>query len=96
MSLRLTQGDENQGQIEWYRRVFLALPQRIGCPILRAFCEGWDKQKLRGRASGEEQWHPTLRKKHEGWGTRSFVAGQESNGDPRFFPLTHLKPARLL
>ena len=63
MSLRLTQGDENQRQIEWHRRVFLALPQRIGCPILRAFCEGWDKQTLRGRASGEEQWHPILRKK---------------------------------
>src|SRR5271170_631845 len=50
MSLWLTLGDENQGQIEWTRRVFLALPQRIGCPILRAFCEGWDKQKLRGRS----------------------------------------------
>jgi hypothetical protein len=53
------------------------LPQRIGCPILRAFCEGWDKRMLRGRASGEEQWHPTLRQRREGWGTRSFVAGRE-------------------
>src|SRR5271170_5501922 len=50
---------------------------KTGCPILRAFCEGWDKQTLRGRASGEEQWHPTLRQRREGWGTRSFVAGQE-------------------
>jgi hypothetical protein len=22
------------------------------------------------------QWYPTLRKKREGWGTRSFVAGK--------------------
>ena len=55
-------------KIEWQA-------QRIGCPILHTFCEGWDKQKLRGRASGEEKWHPTLRQQREGWGTRSFVAG---------------------
>jgi hypothetical protein len=40
-----------------------------GCPILRAFCEGWDKQNV--------QWYPTLRKKREGWGTRMLVAGEE-------------------
>ena len=56
---------------------YFALAQKIGCPILRAFCEGWDKQKLRGWAWGEEPWHPTLRRKREGWDTRSFVAGQE-------------------
>jgi hypothetical protein len=37
---------------------FFALPQRIGCPILRAFREGWDRQKLRGRASGESSGIP--------------------------------------
>jgi hypothetical protein len=26
---------------------FLAMPQKIGCPILRAVSEGWEKQKLR-------------------------------------------------
>ena len=55
-------------------RPILAQPPRIGCPILRAFCEGWEEQKLRGRASAEEQWHPTLRQQREGWGTRSFCS----------------------
>jgi hypothetical protein len=73
------------------------LRQRIGFLILRAFREGWDGQKLRGSASGEEQWNPTLRKEREGWGTRSFVAGQEIRffyGPPRS-PRT-LKPMWLL
>ena len=39
----------------------------VGCPILRALCEGWDKQNARGRASGAEQGYPTLRKEREGW-----------------------------
>ena len=53
MGLRPTQGDEKPREIaRWWRRVFLALSQRIGCPILRVFREGWDKQKLRARASG--------------------------------------------
>jgi hypothetical protein len=43
--------------------------QRIGCPILCAFCEGWDKQNLRGRASGGRAVASTLRKECEGWGT---------------------------
>src|SRR5271156_3090701 len=34
-----------------------------GCPILRAFREGWDKQDVQGRVLGAEQWYPTLRKK---------------------------------
>jgi len=76
MSLRLPKVMKTRDRSNG-RRVFLALPQRIGCPILRVFCEGWEKQKFRRRASGEEQWHPTLRKEREGWGTRSFVAGQE-------------------
>ena len=42
-------------------------PQMIGCPILRARCEGRDKQSERGRASGAEQWYPTLCKQREGW-----------------------------
>ena len=29
-----------------------------------------------GRASGVEQWYPTLRKEREGWATRSFVVGE--------------------
>ena len=29
--------------------VCLALPQRIGCPILRVFCEGWDATAPRPR-----------------------------------------------
>jgi outer membrane protein TolC len=28
---------------------------------------------MRGRASGAEQWYPTLRKEREGWGTRTLV-----------------------
>ena len=52
-------------------------PQMIGCPILRARCEGRDKQSERGRASGAEQWYPTLRRQREGWGTRSFVVGEK-------------------
>jgi hypothetical protein len=67
MGVWLTQGD---------------LPQSIGCPILRVFCEGWGKQKFRGRVSGGEQWHPTLRQQREGWGTRYFVAGQEIRFSP--------------
>jgi hypothetical protein len=58
------------------RSVFFSLlpsPLMIGCPILRALGEGWDKQNLRGRSSGAEPWYPTLRKKHEGWVTRALV-----------------------
>jgi hypothetical protein len=66
----------------WTKTVFLALPERIGCPILRAFCEGWDKQALRGSASGEERWHPTLRQQREGWGTRSFWRGKKDSPLP--------------
>jgi hypothetical protein len=75
LSQRLTQDDENKGEliVEASLSCILAPPQKIGCPILRAVGEGWDKQKLRGRASGEEQSHPTLREQREGWGTRSFV-----------------------
>jgi hypothetical protein len=43
----------------------------FGCPILRAFCEGWDKQNVREKGLGEQQWYPTLSKKREGWGTRT-------------------------
>ena len=46
-------------------------PPMLGCPILRALGEGWDKQNLRGRPSGEEPWYPTLRQEREGWGTRA-------------------------
>jgi len=45
--------------------------KRSGAPSF-ALCEGWDKENVRGRASGAEQWHPTLRKEREGWGTRTF------------------------
>jgi hypothetical protein len=42
----------------------------VGCPILRALCEGWDKQNVRGKGLGAVQSYPTLRKEREGWGTR--------------------------
>jgi hypothetical protein len=59
------------------KTIFLALPQRIGCPILRVFCEGWDATAPRPRPFPATSAYPTLRRKREGWGTRSFVAGQE-------------------
>ena len=34
---------------------------------------------MRGRASGEEQWHPTLRKEREGWGIRTLVLARRRN-----------------
>ena len=39
-----------------------------GCPILRAFCEGWDQQ-----ISTQAFAYPTLCKERKGWGTRLFV-----------------------
>jgi hypothetical protein len=59
------------------KTVFLALSQRIGCPILRALCEGWDATALHPRPFSETSAYPTLRRKREGWGTRSPVTGQE-------------------
>ena len=44
------------------KTVFLALPQRIGCPILRVFCEGWDKEKLRGKGLVESSGIPPFAK----------------------------------
>jgi hypothetical protein len=54
----------------------------FGCPILRALGEGWDKQDVRGRASGAEQWYPIRRKKREGWGTRTSVVAEKAETDP--------------
>jgi hypothetical protein len=39
-----------------------------GCPILRAFCEGWDTTNLIPTVA-----YPTLCKERKGWGTRLFV-----------------------
>jgi hypothetical protein len=50
-----------------------APPTMIGWPILRALCEGWDTQNVRGKGLGVEPSYPTLRKEREGWGTRSLV-----------------------
>jgi hypothetical protein len=66
----------------------------LGCPILRVVCEGWDKQNVRGRLSGAEQWYPTLRQEREGWGTRaSIVTQMESLSESRmqFINVTGLK-----
>jgi len=52
------------------------LGKMVGCPILRALCEGWDKRNVRERVSGSERLCPTLRKEREGWGTRLLVPGQ--------------------
>ena len=49
----------------------------IGRPSLHVLDAGWDKQNMRGRASGVERWYPTLRQEREGWGTRSLVGGIE-------------------
>ena len=46
-------------------------------PILRAICEGGEQNHLHFSGSSSVAGCPTLRKKREGWGTRSFVAGQE-------------------
>ena len=64
--------DKQDGAKPLQRSIFFSFPSppKLGCPILRAVGEGWDKQNLRGRASGAEQWYPTLRQAREGWGTR--------------------------
>jgi hypothetical protein len=51
--------------------------QMTGCPILRVFCEGWDTTALPPRPFPRIFCYPTLRKKREGWGTRSPVTEQE-------------------
>ena len=53
------------------KTVFLALPQRIGCPILRVVCEGWDSTALNPRPFPETSAYPTLRRKREGWASHS-------------------------
>ena len=42
--------------------------QISGCPILRAFCEGWDTTNL-----DTDVAYPTLCKERKGWGTRLFA-----------------------
>jgi hypothetical protein len=49
---------------------------------------GWDKQDVRGRASGGEQWYPTLRKEREGWATRNSFYGRVVKGSA-----VYLQPA---
>jgi len=67
--------DNQDGAKPHQSSVFFSFPSppMIGCPILRVLGEGWDKQNLRGRASGAEPWYPTLRQQREGWATRSWV-----------------------
>jgi hypothetical protein len=65
--------------------------EQFGCPILRALCEGWDKQDVRGRVSGAELWYPTLREEREGWGTRSLIL----RGREKDRPLMGLLPVFL-
>jgi hypothetical protein len=65
------------------KTIFLALAQRIGCPILRAIGEGWDATALHPRPFPATSAYPTLRRKREGWGTRSFAPGQETLGEPQ-------------
>jgi serine/threonine protein kinase len=54
--------------------------QVFGCPILRAFCERWDTTALPPRPFPRTFCYPTLRKKREGWGTRSPVTRAGSFG----------------
>jgi hypothetical protein len=80
------------GHEGWGSKLCLFLhrrPPKTGCPILRALCEGWDKQNLRGRSSLAEPWCSTLRKKREGWGTRSLVVTEKRKDRP----LMGLRPA---
>jgi hypothetical protein len=63
----------------------IRLQQSNGCPILRAFCEGWDATAFNSRIlePNGRIWLrfmvPTLRKEREGWGTHHF--GAEPNLD---------------
>jgi hypothetical protein len=59
------------------KTAFLAVPRRVGCPILRAVGEGWDVTAIHPRSFPAASAYPTLRRKREGWGTRSLGAGQE-------------------
>jgi hypothetical protein len=78
--LRLRAGPPEFG-LTLILRLYAGEP-KFGCPILRTLGGGWDKQKLRGRASGAEQLNPTLRKEREGWGTRTLVLGEENDRFP--------------
>jgi hypothetical protein len=48
---------------------FVVRATNVGCPILCVLGKGWDTRKLVSTLVD-----PTLRKKREGWGTRTLVA----------------------
>jgi hypothetical protein len=72
--------NEDGGEAPSKLCLFPCAKQTLGWPILRALCEGWDKQDVRGRASGAEQRYPTLRKQREGWATREFSESNAGKG----------------
>jgi hypothetical protein len=48
-----------------------------GAPSFAFSAKGGISRSCGQGPRGEEQWRPTLRQQREGWGTRSFVAGQK-------------------
>ena len=54
---------------------FLPCHKGSGAPSFAFSAKGGISRSFGEGPRGEEQWHPTLRKEREGWGTRSFVAG---------------------
>ena len=68
----------------------------IGCPILRALCEGWDTTALHPEALHPHiSAYPTLRKVREGWGTRSSVIARGfSRNANEFSPMRAVRGTR--
>ena len=62
MSLWLTQGDENQGQIEWKRRVLLACHKGSGAPSFAFFAKGGisrsceEGSRVKGERGTASEW----------------------------------------
>jgi hypothetical protein len=48
-----------------------------GCPILRAFCEGWDKQNVRGRVSVQNSGIPPFAKSAKDGAPECWQVGAE-------------------